>query len=196
MNSYDYIFETVLALNEPISSTADSDYNLNLKEVNSAHYLSILTNEKLGTFDLVKLDNKIALLKHDTQNSHLIAVTNTKITKNSGLRVTSSIMSRFDSVYTPKGIADHVMFKHILASTEVLITGFHKGGRDGRFWNSRISTAFESGHFVYFLDYEKNEILHATSPEHFNALTHSMEVKYSGFKKHKVIIANSLIENI
>ena len=105
-------------------------------------------------------------------------------------------MSRLDSVYTPKGIADHVMFKHILASTEVLITGFHKGGRDGRFWNSRISTAFESGHFVYFFDYEKNEILHATSSEHYNALTHSMEVKYSGFKKHKVIIANSLIENI
>lgn len=150
MNSYDYIFEMVLALNEPISSTADSDYNLNLKEVNSAHYLSISTNEKLGTFDLVKLDNKIALLKHDTQNSHLIAVTNTKITKNSGLRVTSSIMSRFDSVYTPKGIADHVMFKHILASTEVLITGFHKGGRDERFWNSRISTAFESGPLCTF----------------------------------------------
>ncbi|WP_165736282.1 hypothetical protein [Pseudoalteromonas sp. C8] len=142
------------------------------------------------------MDNKIALLKHDTQNAHLIALTNTKITKNSGLRVTSCIMSRFDSVYTPKGIADHVMFKYILASTEVLITGFHKGDRDGRFWNSRISTAFESGHFVYFLDYEKNEILHATSPEHFNAHTHSMEIKYSGFKKHKVIIANSLIENI
>ncbi|MEG3759260.1 hypothetical protein V5096_15035 [Pseudoalteromonas carrageenovora] len=88
------------------------------------------------------------------------------------------------------------MFKHILASTEVLLTGFHKGGRDGRFWNSRISSAFELGHFVYFLDYEKNEILHATSPEHFNALNHSMEVKYSGFKKHKVIIAKSLIENI
>lgn len=46
MNSYDDIFETVLALNEPNSNVVDSDYNLNLKEVNSAHYLSISTNEK------------------------------------------------------------------------------------------------------------------------------------------------------
>ncbi|MBH0017818.1 hypothetical protein [Pseudoalteromonas sp. NGC95] len=46
MNPYDDIFETVLALNEPNSNVADSDYNLNLKEVNSAHYLSISTNEK------------------------------------------------------------------------------------------------------------------------------------------------------
>ncbi len=65
MNSYDYIFETVLALNGPISSTADSDYNLNLKEVNSAHYLNIsnyekrVLLEKLGIFDLVKLGNKM-----------------------------------------------------------------------------------------------------------------------------------------
>lgn len=31
MNPYDDIFETVLALNEPISSTVNSGYNLNLK---------------------------------------------------------------------------------------------------------------------------------------------------------------------
>ncbi|WP_341255542.1 hypothetical protein, partial [uncultured Pseudoalteromonas sp.] len=69
------------------SNVADSDYNLNLKEVNLAHYLSISNNEKLvlleklGLFDLVKLDNKIALLKHDTQRVHLNVVTNTKVTK-------------------------------------------------------------------------------------------------------------------
>ncbi|MEG3759259.1 hypothetical protein V5096_15030 [Pseudoalteromonas carrageenovora] len=91
MNSYDYIFETVLALNESICSIADSDYNLNGKEVNSAQYLSISNNEKrmlsekLGIYDLVESGNKIVLLKHDTQNVHLIAVTNTKKTKNSGL---------------------------------------------------------------------------------------------------------------
>ena len=61
MNISDDIFETILALNESICSAADSDYNLNLKEVNSAHYLSISTNEKqvflekLGIFDLVKI---------------------------------------------------------------------------------------------------------------------------------------------
>lgn len=149
--------------------------------------------EKLGIYDLVESGNKIALLKHDTQNVHLIAVTNTKITKNSGFRVRSCIMTRFDSVYTPKGIADHVMFKHILASTEVLITGFHKGGRDGRFWNSRISTAFESGYFIYFLDCENREALHATCPKHFNALTYSMEIKYPDLNKLRVIIVNKPI---
>ena len=72
MNICDDIFETVLALNKPNNSEADSDYNLNLKEVNWAHYLSISTNEKLvlleklGNFDLVKSGNKIALLKYDT----------------------------------------------------------------------------------------------------------------------------------
>ena len=60
MNICDDIFETVLALNKPNNSEADSDYNLNLKEVNWAHYLSISTNEKLvlleklGNFYLVK----------------------------------------------------------------------------------------------------------------------------------------------
>ena len=202
MNICDDIFETVLALNKPNNSEADSDYNLNLKEVNWAHYLSISTNEKLvlleklGNFDLVKSGNKIALLKYDTQNVHLIAVTNTKITKSSGLRVTNCIMTRFDSVYTPTGIADHVMFKQILASTNVLITDFHKGGSDGRFWSSRINTAFELGHFVYSLDREKNEIFHATDPKHFNAHIHSMEIKYSDPQKLRLIIADRLIDNI
>lgn len=202
MNLYDDIFETVVALNEPISSTVNIDYNLNLKEVNSAHYLSISTNkklvllEKLGIFDLVKSGNEIALLKHDTQNVHLIGVTNTKLTKNSGLRVTNCIMTRFDSVYTPMGIADHVIFKHILASTEVLITGFHKGGNDGRFWAARISIAFESGKFVYFLDCEKNKILHATDRKNFNSVTNSMKNKHQDLQKLKVIITDRLIFNI
>ncbi|GEN42892.1 hypothetical protein I6E78_09315 [Pseudoalteromonas sp. NZS127] len=99
-------------------------------------------------------------------------------------------MTRFDSVYTPRDIADHVMFKHILASTEVLITDFHKGGSDGRFSSSRINTAFELGHFVYFLDFEKPEVLHATDAEHFNALARSMEIKGSDIKKLRVIRAN------
>ncbi|MBB1335242.1 MULTISPECIES: hypothetical protein [unclassified Pseudoalteromonas] len=54
-----------------------------------------------------------------------------------------------------------------------------------------ISTAFELGHFVHFLDYEKKEILNATDSEHFNALAHSMEIKYPDFKKLRVIIVNN-----
>jgi len=44
--------------------------------VNSTHHLSILNNEKRvllekrGIFDLVKLGNKIALLKHATDPKH------------------------------------------------------------------------------------------------------------------------------
>ncbi|WP_021032076.1 MULTISPECIES: hypothetical protein [unclassified Pseudoalteromonas] len=78
----------------------------------------------------------------------------------------------------------------------MLITDLHKGGSDGRFWSSRISTAFKLGCFVYFLDYEKKEILHATDPKHFNAYIHSMEIKYSDPQKLRVIIADRLIDNI